>query len=221
VVASGARIGPGCVLLDTIVGQDAKVTNAVCDSARIGPRACVGPFAYLRPGTDLGPDAKAGSYVEVKNAVVGAGSKVPHLSYVGDAEIGEHSNIGAATVFVNYDGVTKNRSVVGDHVRVGSDSMLVAPVHIGDGAYTAAGSVITKDVPPGALGVGRARQRNIEGWVARRRSGTAAAKAARAAQREAPEPAQRVAPEQAQREIRNAQPGKEERPKADDKGAAE
>ncbi len=182
-VGAGARIGPGCVLTDTIVAEGATVTQAVCDSAEIGPGASVGPFAYLRPGTSLGPGAKAGTYVELKNAVVGAGSKVPHLSYVGDAEIGEQSNIGAATVFVNYDGVAKNRSTVGDHVRVGSDTMLVAPVNIGDGAYTAAGSVITHNVPPGALAVARAHQRNIEGWVARRRSGTPAARAAEAALR--------------------------------------
>jgi bifunctional UDP-N-acetylglucosamine pyrophosphorylase/glucosamine-1-phosphate N-acetyltransferase len=114
--------------------------------------------------------------------VVGAGSKVPHLSYVGDATIGEGSNIGAATVFVNYDGVAKHRTTVGDHVRIGSDTMLVAPVTIGDGAYTAAGSVITEDVPPGAMGVGRARQRTIRGWVQRRRAGSAAARAAAAAE---------------------------------------
>jgi bifunctional UDP-N-acetylglucosamine pyrophosphorylase/glucosamine-1-phosphate N-acetyltransferase len=116
----------------------------------------------------------------MKNSSVGAGSKVPHLSYVGDATIGEGTNIGAATVFVNYDGVAKHRTTVGDQVRVGSDTMLVAPVTIGDGAYTAAGSVITEDVPPGALAVGRARQRNIEGWVAARRPGTASAAAAAA-----------------------------------------
>jgi bifunctional UDP-N-acetylglucosamine pyrophosphorylase / glucosamine-1-phosphate N-acetyltransferase len=112
---------------------------------------------------------------------VGAGSKVPHLSYVGDATIGEGSNIGAATVFVNYDGVAKHATVVGDHVRIGSDTMLVAPVTIGDGAYTAAGSVITEDVPPGALALGRARQRTIAGWVRSRRQGTASARAAAAA----------------------------------------
>ncbi len=182
-VGAGARIGPDCVLTDTTVAEEARVTHAVCESAQIGPRASVGPFAYLRPGTCLGPSAKAGSYVELKNAVVGEGSKVPHLSYVGDAEIGEHSNIGAATVFVNYDGVNKNRSTVGDHVRVGSDTMVVAPVQIGDGAYTAAGSVITQDVPPGALGVARAKQRNVQGWVARQRPGTPAARAAEAAVR--------------------------------------
>jgi bifunctional UDP-N-acetylglucosamine pyrophosphorylase/glucosamine-1-phosphate N-acetyltransferase len=122
----------------------------------------------------LGPGARAGAYVEIKASTVGAGSKVPHLAYVGDATIGERSNVGAGTVFVNYDGRAKHRTVVGDDVRIGSDTMLVAPVEVGDGAYTAAGSVITKDVPAGALGVGRAYQRNVEGWVARRRGGPAA-----------------------------------------------
>ena len=122
-----------------------------------------------------------GAFVETKNVHVGEGSKVPHLSYVGDASIGRGANIGAATVFVNYDGVAKHATTVGDHVRIGSDTMLVAPVTIGDGAYTAAGSVITDDVPPGAMGVARARQRNVGGWVARRRPGTPAAEAAAAA----------------------------------------
>lgn len=205
-VGAGARIGPGCVLTDTIVAAGAKVTQAVCESAQIGSGASVGPFAYLRPGTSLGPGAKAGSFVELKNAVVGSGSKVPHLSYVGDAEIGEHSNIGAATVFVNYDGVTKSRSTVGNHVRVGSDTMLVAPVNVGDGAYTAAGSVITTDVPAGALAVARSRQRNVEGWVARRRPGTPAARAAEEAQRRE---AARGAPGRAELSRGEAQQGDE------------
>jgi bifunctional UDP-N-acetylglucosamine pyrophosphorylase/glucosamine-1-phosphate N-acetyltransferase len=184
-IAAGARVGPGCTLTDTTVGEDAVVANAVCEGAEIGPEVSVGPFAYLRPGTKLARGAKAGTYVEMKNAVVGEGTKVPHLTYVGDAEIGVGSNIGAACVFVNYDGVEKHKSVVGDHVRVGSDNMLVAPVRIGDGAYTAAGSVITGDVPPGAMAVARARQRNVEGWVERRRPGTPAAEAARRAQERA------------------------------------
>jgi bifunctional UDP-N-acetylglucosamine pyrophosphorylase/glucosamine-1-phosphate N-acetyltransferase len=119
-----------------------------------------------------------GTYVELKNSEVGAGTKVPHLSYVGDATIGEQTNIGAATVFVNYDGVAKHRTVIGDHARTGADNMFVAPVEVGDGAYTAAGSVITQDVPPGAMGVARARQRNVAGWVERKRPGTPAADAA-------------------------------------------
>lgn len=173
-VESGAEVGPNVTLRDTAVRAGARVRDAVCEGAEIGPGAVVGPFTYLRPGTVLGAGAKAGAYVEIKASVVGEGSKVPHLSYVGDARIGRRSNIGAATVFVNYDGSAKHPTDVGDDVRVGSDTMLVAPVRIGDGAYTAAGSVITSDVPPGALGIGRARQRNVEGWAARRRGGQTA-----------------------------------------------
>ncbi len=180
-LAAGATVGPDCTLTGTSVGEDAVVVNSVCDAADIGPQVSVGPFAYLRPGTRLARGAKAGTYVEMKNAVVGEGTKVPHLTYVGDAEIGAGSNIGAACVFVNYDGVEKRKSVVGDHVKVGSDNMLVAPVNIGDGAYTAAGSVITGDVPPGAMAVARAPQRNVEGWVERKRPGTPSAEAARRA----------------------------------------
>jgi bifunctional UDP-N-acetylglucosamine pyrophosphorylase/glucosamine-1-phosphate N-acetyltransferase len=171
-VASGAEVGPDSTLTDTQVGAGASVVRAHCDRAVIGPEATVGPFTYLRPGTRLGRGSKAGGFVEIKASTVGDGSKVPHLSYVGDATIGERSNIGAATVFVNYDGRDKHATTVGDDVKVGSDTMLVAPVSVGDGAYTAAGSVITEDVPPGALGVGRAKQRNIEGWVARKRRPT-------------------------------------------------
>jgi bifunctional UDP-N-acetylglucosamine pyrophosphorylase / glucosamine-1-phosphate N-acetyltransferase len=177
-VAHGAIIGPRTTLLDCTVATGAQVIESHCTGAAIGADASVGPFTYLRAGTDLGASSKAGAFVEMKNAVVGQGSKVPHLSYVGDATIGEGSNIGAATIFVNYDGVEKHHTTVGDHVRIGSDSMLVAPVTIGDGAYTAAGSVITEDVPPGAIGVARAKQRNVLGWVLRKRSGTKSADAA-------------------------------------------
>ena len=177
-VAGGAVIGPRTTLLDCLVATGASVIESHCTGAVIGAHANVGPFTYLRPGTDLGASSKAGAFVEMKNAKVGEGSKVPHLSYVGDATIGEGTNIGAATIFVNYDGVEKHHTTVGDHVRVGSDSMLVAPITIGDGAYTAAGSVITEDVPPGAIGVARAKQRNVLGWVLRKRSGTKSADAA-------------------------------------------
>jgi bifunctional UDP-N-acetylglucosamine pyrophosphorylase / glucosamine-1-phosphate N-acetyltransferase len=180
-VARGATVGPDTTLRDCTVGPQATVTRTDATGARIGARAAVGPFSFLRPGTVLGDEGKIGAFVETKNAVVGARSKVPHLSYVGDAEIGEGTNIGAATVFVNYDGVAKHHIRVGDHVRIGSDTMLVAPVQVGDGAYTAAGSVITEDVPPGSMAVGRARQRTIAGWVERKRAGTASAKAAMAA----------------------------------------
>jgi bifunctional UDP-N-acetylglucosamine pyrophosphorylase/glucosamine-1-phosphate N-acetyltransferase len=160
------------------VGEGAEVVHTWAELAVIGDGAKVGPFTFLRPGTVLGAKSKAGAYVEIKNSIIGDGAKVPHLSYVGDAEVGEGSNIGAATVFVNYDGVDKHRTVVGAHARVGSDTMLVAPVTIGDGAYTAAGSVITDDVPAGAMAIGRSRQRNIEDWVERRRPGSPAAQAA-------------------------------------------
>ena len=181
-VATGAVVGPDTTLLDCEVGEGASVVRSHCQLAVIGPGATVGPFSYLRPGTRLGRGAKVGAFVETKNVRVGDDSKVPHLSYVGDATIGEHSNVGAATVFVNYDGVAKHHTTVGDHVRIGSDTMLVAPVTVGDGAYTAAGSVITSDVPPGAMAVARAPQRNVAGWVRRRRPGSPAAEAAAAAE---------------------------------------
>jgi len=177
-VATGAVIGPRSTLIDTQVGAGAKVFESHCEASNIGERASVGPYSHLRGGTVLANEVKVGSFVEIKNALVGEGSKVPHLSYVGDAKIGRESNIGAATIFVNYDGVEKHETKVGDHVRIGSDSMLIAPVTIGDGAYTAAGSVIDEDVPAGALGIGRARQVNILGWVLKKRKGTKSAQAA-------------------------------------------
>jgi len=192
-VAAGAVVGPDTTLTDTEVAEGASVVRSHCQLAVVGPAATVGPFSYLRPGTRLAREAKVGAYVETKNVEVGEGSKVPHLSYVGDATIGEQTNIGAATVFVNYDGVAKHRTTVGDHVRIGSDTMLVAPVTVGDGAYTAAGSVITTDVPPGAMAVARARQRNVGGWVERRRPGSAAAAAASAAEQASPGPAGQTA----------------------------
>ena len=168
-VARGAVIGPASVLTDTIVGERATVENSTCRGAEIGPAAEVGPYTFLRPGARLLAGSKAGAYVEIKASVLGEGTKVPHLSYVGNARIGERTNIGASTVFCNYDGQRKHQTTVGDDVRIGSDTMLVAPVEIGDGAYTGAGSVITEDVPAGALGLGRGRQRNVEGWVQRNR----------------------------------------------------
>src|SRR5213078_2994911 len=143
----------------------ASVVRTHGTSASIGAGATVGPFTYLRPGTRLGAAGKLGAFVETKNAVIGTATKVPHLTYVGDADIGDHSNIGASSVFVNYDGETKRRTTIGSHVRTGSDTMFVAPVTVGDGAYTGAGTVIRKDVPPGALAVNVAPQRNVEGWT--------------------------------------------------------
>ena len=180
-IHDGAAIGPDVTLTDTYVGERSRVSRAVCNSATIGVNCEVGPFAYLRPGAQLAAGVKIGTYVEVKASEIGTGTKVPHLSYVGDATIGEYTNIGAATVFVNYDGVSKHHSTIGSYVRTGADNMFVAPISVGDGAYTAAGSVIDQDVPPGALGIARARQQNVAGWVGKRRSGTAADDAARRA----------------------------------------
>jgi bifunctional UDP-N-acetylglucosamine pyrophosphorylase/glucosamine-1-phosphate N-acetyltransferase len=177
-VATGARIGPGTTLTSCEVGEGATILHAWGELCVVEAGASVGPYTYLRPGSQLGVAARAGAFVEMKNASLGPGAKVPHLSYVGDAEIGAGTNIGAATIFVNYDGQDKHRTVVGAHARIGSDTMLVAPVTVGDGAYTAAGSVITEDVPAGAMAVGRARQRNIPGWVQRKRPGSDSARAA-------------------------------------------
>ncbi|MCG5430936.1 bifunctional UDP-N-acetylglucosamine diphosphorylase/glucosamine-1-phosphate N-acetyltransferase GlmU [Mycobacterium sp. MYCO198283] len=174
-------IGPDSTLADVTVGDGASVVRTHGSESVIGAGAAVGPFTYMRPGTVLGADGKLGAFVEVKNSTIGTGTKVPHLTYVGDADIGEHSNIGASSVFVNYDGQTKRRTTVGSHVRTGSDTMFVAPVTVGDGAYTGAGTVLREDVPPGALAVSAGPQRTIEGWVAKKRPGSAADEAARRA----------------------------------------
>ncbi|HET9563447.1 MAG TPA: bifunctional UDP-N-acetylglucosamine diphosphorylase/glucosamine-1-phosphate N-acetyltransferase GlmU [Mycobacterium sp.] len=181
-VAAGARIGPDTTLIDVEVGESAVVTRAQASLSVIGPGANVGPYAYLRPGTTLGAGGKIGTFVETKNARIGAGAKAPHLSYLGDAVIGEGANIGAGVIFANYDGVRKSTSTVGAHTFVGSNSVLAAPVEVADGAYIAAGSTITGDVGPGDLAVSRSRQRNVPGWVARKRAGTKTARAAEAAQ---------------------------------------
>ncbi len=191
VVREGATVGPDTTLTDVEVGPRATVVRTHGSLAVIGEKASVGPFAYLRPGTVLGRKGKIGTFVETKNAQIGEGSKVPHLSYIGDATIGEHSNIGAASVTVNYDGVNKHRTTIGSHARTGADNMFVAPVTVGDGAYTGAGTVIRRDVPAGALGVSAgavvrkdvpagalalsvAPQRNVEGWAARKHGVSAA-----------------------------------------------
>jgi bifunctional UDP-N-acetylglucosamine pyrophosphorylase/glucosamine-1-phosphate N-acetyltransferase len=187
-VATGAVVGPDTTLIDTSVGEGATVLRTHALGAEVGPAASVGPFSFLRPGTRLARKSKVGGFVETKNAELGEGAKVPHLSYVGDASIGAKANVGAGTIFANYDGVNKSRTVVGEAAFVGSDTVLIAPVEIGPGAYVAAGSAIAKDVPPGSLGVTRAQQRNVEGWTARRRPGTVSAEAAaRAEQEMAPE----------------------------------
>ena len=178
VVGADSIVGPDTTLVDTIVGEGATVSRTSATAAEIQARASVGPFAYLRPGTQLGADGKIGAFVETKNAKIGNGAKVPHLSYVGDAEIGEGANIGAGTIFANYDGVTKHRSTVGPHARTGSGNVFVAPVSIGAGAYTAAGSTIRRDVAAGALALNPAAQKNLADWVLQNRPDSKSAAAA-------------------------------------------
>ena len=182
-IDEGSTIGPEVVMTDTQVGAGASVVKAHVTGSRIGDGASVGPFAYLRPGTDLGADGKIGTFVETKNAKIGAGSKVPHLTYVGDAEIGVGSNIGAGTIFANYDGVDKHRSTVGSHVRTGASNVFVAPITIGDGAYTAAGTVVRRDVEPGAIALNVSPQKNLADWVLQKRPGSKSAEAAEIAQK--------------------------------------
>ena len=177
-VGVGAVIGPDTTLRDVEVGQNVKISRTQGESARVLEGATVGPFAFLRPGTELGADGKIGAFVETKNAKIGKGAKVPHLSYVGDATIGEGANIGAGTIFANYDGVNKHRTEVGAQARTGSGNVFVAPVSIGAGAYTAAGSTIRRNVEPGALALNPGSQKNMAGWVLEQRPGSASAKAA-------------------------------------------
>lgn len=169
-IGAGAKVGPGAGLHDTVVEAGASVERSVARDAHVGPAASVGPFAYLRPGAELRADAKAGTFVEIKNSVVGRNAKVPHLSYIGDATIGEGTNIGAGNITANYRpelGRGKQRTTIGANVRTGSDTVLVAPVTLGDGAWTGAGSIVVDDVPAGALALARARQTNIEGYAER------------------------------------------------------
>ena len=185
-IASGAVVGPDTSLHNCTVAADAHIRRTEAHDAAFGERANVGPFTYVRPGTTVAADGKLGGFVEAKNAQIGRGAKVPHLSYVGDIEVGENSNIGAGTIVANYDGIKKHRTVVGDEVRIGSKNVLVAPVTVESGAYTGAGAVIRKDVPAGSLAMSVAPQRNIEGWVETNRPGTGAAESAKthAAKRE-------------------------------------
>lgn len=177
-IETGSQIGPDTTLADVTVGAGASIIRTHATHSVIGSGTQVGPFAYLRPGSVLGDEGKIGTFVETKNSDIGRGAKVPHLTYVGDATIGEGTNIGASSVFVNYDGVNKTRTVVGKHCRTGSDTMFVAPLNVGDGVYTGAGTVLTQDVPAGALAVSGGKQRNIDGWVQSKRPGTPAARAA-------------------------------------------
>jgi bifunctional UDP-N-acetylglucosamine pyrophosphorylase/glucosamine-1-phosphate N-acetyltransferase len=155
-------------VLDSTLGDDVSVVHSYLNGARVDAGCTVGPFAYLRPDAHLHEGAKAGTFVEIKNSEIGRGTKVPHLSYVGDADVGAGTNLGAGNITANYDGKNKHRTTIGDGVRTSVDTSFVAPVSVGDGAYTGAGSVITEDVPAGALGIARARQKNLEGYADRR-----------------------------------------------------
>ena len=166
-VGPRCTVGPATTLVDARLGEEARATHSYLQECEVGPRCTVGPFTHLRPGTRLGEGAKAGAFVEIKNSEIGPGVKVPHLSYVGDADLGEGTNIGAGTITANYDGARKHRTQIGKGVRTGVHTSLVAPVSVGDGAYTGAGSVITEDIPSDALGIARARQENVEGYAER------------------------------------------------------
>jgi bifunctional UDP-N-acetylglucosamine pyrophosphorylase / glucosamine-1-phosphate N-acetyltransferase len=168
-IGSRCSIGPLSTLIDARVADEATIIHSYVNGAQIGERVSVGPFAYLRPGTVLREGSKAGTFVEIKNSDVGRGTKVPHLSYIGDADIGEGTNLGASTITANYDGYRKHRTTIGSRVKTSVDTTFIAPVSVGDDAYTGAGSVIDEDIPDGALGIARARQSNIEGYAERRR----------------------------------------------------
>ena len=164
-IGSGVSIGPNCHIIDSHIGNGVTINaNTVIEHSTIGDRAVLGPFARIRPGTQLGSDTKVGNFVETKKAIVGNGSKINHLSYVGDAELGEHVNVGAGTITCNYDGVNKHKTEIGDNSFIGSNSTLVAPLSIGEEGFVAAGSTINSEVPLGNLAIGRGKQRNIAGW---------------------------------------------------------
>jgi len=168
-VGRSSRIGPLTTLIDATIGDEVRIPHSYLTQCEVRDGATIGPFAYLRPGALMRESSKAGTFVEIKNSDIGKGSKVPHLAYIGDADVGENVNLGAATITANYDGRDKHRTTIGDRVRTGVDTTLVAPVTLNDDAYTAANSAITEDVPPGALGIARERQSNIEGYADRRR----------------------------------------------------
>jgi bifunctional UDP-N-acetylglucosamine pyrophosphorylase/glucosamine-1-phosphate N-acetyltransferase len=164
-IGASCRVGPMTTLVDCVLGEGVSVVHSHLEGCEVLDGCTVGPFAYLRPGTKLHERAKAGSFVEVKNSDVGEGTKIPHLSYIGDADVGPGTNIGAGNITANYDGRRKHRTVIGKNVKTSVDTAFVAPVTVGDNAYTAAGSVITDDIPEGALGIARARQQNLEGYA--------------------------------------------------------
>ena len=168
VIGKNCKIEQNSRIANATIGDDVSIDNSVILDSSVGSNTSVGPFAYIRPGSTIGEACKVGDFVEVKNASMGNGSKSAHLTYIGDADIGENVNLGCGVVFVNYDGKNKHRSTVGDGCFIGCNVNLVSPVDVGDGAYIAAGSTVTKDVPKDALSVGRARQKNIENWATQR-----------------------------------------------------
>jgi bifunctional UDP-N-acetylglucosamine pyrophosphorylase/glucosamine-1-phosphate N-acetyltransferase len=167
VIGEDCIIGPNADITDSRIGDGVSIRYAVLQEASVDSRTTVGPYAYLRPGSEVGSDARIGDFVELKNAKIGNGSKVPHLSYVGDAEVGEHVNIGCGAITANYDGVNKSRTIIKDHAFIGSNSNLIAPVTIGEGAYVVAGSTINQDVPDDAMAIARERQTNKLGYASR------------------------------------------------------
>lgn len=168
VIGENCKIEQNSRIVNATIGDDVSIDNSVILDSSVGSNTSVGPFAYIRPGSNIGEACKVGDFVEVKNASMGNGSKSAHLTYIGDADIGENVNLGCGVVFVNYDGKNKHRSTVGDGCFIGCNVNLVSPVDVGDGAYIAAGSTVTKDIPKDALSVGRARQKNIENWATQR-----------------------------------------------------
>ncbi len=168
-IGASCDIGPHTTITDSTLGDDVRVAHSVLVEATVEDTAGVGPFAYLRPGASIGPGAKVGTFVEVKNTRMGEGAKAPHLSYLGDADVGAGANVAAGNITANYDGRSKHRTKIGERARTGVHTSLVAPVTVGDDAYTGAGSVITDDVPDGALGISRPQQRNVEGYAERAR----------------------------------------------------
>ncbi|MFL5885928.1 MAG: bifunctional UDP-N-acetylglucosamine diphosphorylase/glucosamine-1-phosphate N-acetyltransferase GlmU [Thermoleophilaceae bacterium] len=166
-IGAGCELGPHSTIVDAVIGDRSRVLHSYLSGCELAGGVSVGPFAYLRPGARIGESAKVGTFVEIKNSNVGAGAKVPHLSYIGDADIGDRTNVGAGNITANYDGRRKHRTVIGEDVKTGVDTAFVAPVRVGSRAYTGAGSVITEDVPDGALGIARQRQSNVEGYAER------------------------------------------------------
>ena len=168
VIGKNCRILQNSRLVDAVIRDEVEIQSSVILESEIGDKTKVGPFAYIRPGSTIGKECKVGDFVEVKNSSMGDGTKASHLTYIGDSDVGERVNLGCGVVFVNYDGTNKYRSTVGNGAFIGCNTNLVSPVNVGDGAYIAAGSTVTTDVPEDALCVARSRQRNIEGWAARR-----------------------------------------------------